>query len=85
MPKSQQVDIDALLDAAVRKRRGGTCTIAVLLAGLDPAVRAKVEAAFADDVRYASPGLAELMSQLTGQRVTTSTAHRHRRRECLCP
>ncbi len=85
MPKAQQVNIDALLDAHVRKRRGGTCTIALLLAELDPVVRAKVEAAFADEIRFASPGLAELMTQLTGQRVTTSTAHRHRRRECLCP
>jgi hypothetical protein len=85
MPKSPSVDIDALLDAHVRKRRGGTCTIALLLAELDPDVRAKVEAAFADDIRYASPGLAELMTQLTGQRVTGTTTNRHRRRECLCP
>jgi pimeloyl-ACP methyl ester carboxylesterase len=46
MPKSQQVDIDALLDAHVRKRRGGKCTIAVLLAGY--------EEAYFDQVRRSS-------------------------------
>jgi hypothetical protein len=85
MPKSQQVDIDALLDAHVRKRRGGKCTIGLLLADLDPDVRAKVEGAFADEVRFSATGLAEAMTQITGQRVTNTTANRHRRRECLCP
>jgi hypothetical protein len=85
MPKSQQVDIDALLDAHVRKRRGGKCTIGIILASLDPDTRAKIVAAFADEVRFSSIGLADALTQITGQRVTGTTTNRHRRRECLCP
>ena len=85
MPKPQTVDIDALLDAHTRRPRGSKCTIGLLLSTLDPDVRAKIEAAFADETRFSSTGLAEALTQLTGERVTGTTTNRHRRRECLCP
>ena len=85
MPKSASVDIAALLNAHTRRRRGGKCTIGLILATLDPDVRAKIEAAFLDETRYSAPGLAEALTKLTGEKVSGTTTQRHRRRECLCP
>lgn len=77
-------DIDALLASNTRYRPGGVCSIGIALDELAPDVRAKIEAAMDDMDSYSATGLAVVLSQLVGRRVTSTTVGRHRRRECLC-
>ena len=85
MPKPETVNLDALLAEHVRKPKGTQCSVAGTLALLDPAARAKFEAAIADEDRYAAVGLADALTKFSGRRTTANTVSRHRRRNCLCP
>ncbi len=84
MPKNETLDVDALLAMNVRKAAGGICSVGAALGKMDPATRAKIEAAFVDTERFASTGLSAVLRSM-GHDVGRSAADRHRRRECKCP
>ena len=78
------MDIDALLNANVKKKSGTACMAGVALAKLDKATRAKVEAALLDREHYTADGIASVFTAL-GSEMSRAPVERHRRGQCQCP
>ena len=70
---------------AAKRANGGTCSIATLLAKLDPADRADlIEALAADPETYPTTVIIEVL-RARGHKVGEDTIRRHRRGGCKCP
>lgn len=68
--------------AAQQLRKGGTCTVGVMLDGMDEKLRAEVETAI-DDLSIYATIIADLLTK-DGYEMTPETLNRHRRGRCLC-
>ena len=69
--------------SAQHGKKGGTCTVRILLDQLDEAYRVDVQAAM-DDPTIWSTTLADVLAQ-DGYQIASETLNRHRRGRCACP
>ncbi len=84
MPKNETLDVDALLAMNVRKAAGGICSVGAALGKMDPATRAKFQAALDDLARFSNGGLANAFVGV-GFDIGENAVQRHRRGRCKCP
>lgn len=69
--------------AAQHGKKGGTCTVRILLDQLDETYRVDVQSAM-DDASIWATTLAEVLAQ-DGYEIAAETLNRHRRGRCACP
>ena len=69
---------------AAKRANGGTCSVATLLAKLDPPDSADLAGALSDHDTYPTSVIIEVL-RARGHKVGEDTIRRHRRGGCKCP
>lgn len=81
-PKSDPVDIDALLTANRKQPPGPRCTVCRALNEVDRTTYEKLQAALDDPTNFGAPGLGKVFTAL-GYVMGQSPVERHRAGGCL--
>ena len=81
MSKPTPAQVEEAFTVAVDNR----CSVGKMLAGMEPAIRAVVEAKIADEVHYSATTIARVCKNLGLGIVSRDKVTEHRRGECRCP